>query len=60
MISDRHLGLNDEAAVRAMADGLNSPHEVSGAAHLPQAVAGRSRVSAIARAGGPVTALRIE
>ena len=54
------FGLNDEAAVRAMADGLNSPHEVSGAAHLPQAVAGRSQVSAISGAGGAVTALRIE
>jgi len=54
------LGLDDETAVRAMAEGLNSPHEVSGAAHLPPTVARRSQVSAIARAGDAVTALRIE
>ena len=54
------LGLDDETAVRAMAEGLNSPHEVSGAAHLPLTVARRSQVSAIARAGDAVTALRLE
>src|SRR5471032_1362857 len=29
------LGLSDEAAVRAMCAAMGSPHEVSGAAHLP-------------------------
>src|SRR3954469_8703112 len=54
------LGLDDETAVRAMAEGLNSSYEVSGAAHLPPTVARRSQVPAIARAGDAVTALRIE
>ncbi|MBV9784909.1 MAG: glycolate oxidase subunit GlcE [Acidisphaera sp.] len=54
------LGLDDAAAVRALAEALNSPHEVSGAAHLPAAVARRSAVAAVAGAGAAVTALRIE
>jgi glycolate oxidase FAD binding subunit len=54
------LGLDDVDAFRAMTAGLNSPHEVSGAAHLPASVARRSSVSAIAGAGGAVTALRVE
>jgi glycolate dehydrogenase FAD-binding subunit len=54
------IGLDDETAVRAMVEGLNSPHEVSGAAHLPPTVARRSQLPAIARAGDAVTALRIE
>jgi glycolate oxidase FAD binding subunit len=41
-------GLDDAGAVAAMARGLNSSHEVSGAAHLP------------GHESGPVTALRIE
>ncbi len=53
-------GLDDEAAVRAMAEALNSPHEVSGAAHLPVSVAVRSDVAAVATLGQAVTALRLE
>ncbi len=44
------LGLDDEAARRAMSVALKSSHEVSGAAHLP----------AGASAAGPRTLLRLE
>jgi glycolate oxidase FAD binding subunit len=54
------LGLDLGAAVAAMAAALNSPHEVSGAAHLPEAAAGRSMVPLVAGAGAAVTALRLE
>lgn len=50
-------GLYDDAAVALMAQALNTPHEVSGVAHLPDAVAARSGV---ARGHGHVTALRLE
>jgi glycolate oxidase FAD binding subunit len=54
------LGLDDAAAIAALADGLNAPHEVSAAAHLPQAVAARSGIPALASAGAAATALRLE
>ncbi len=54
------LGLADDAAIHALADGLNSPHDISGAAHLPHDVARCSGVPVIAAAGRAVTALRIE
>jgi len=44
-------GLDDARAVAAMTHGLNSPHELSGAAHLPK-VDGRART--ILRVEGPV------
>ncbi len=50
-------GLSEAEAVRLMGDALNSPHEVSAAAHLPASVA------ALARPGGDgvsLTALRLE
>ena len=53
-------GLADATAVRAMTDALNSPFEVSGAAHMPVAVAAGSRVSYVAGAGAADTAIRIE
>jgi len=54
------LGLDDASAIAALADGLNSPHEVSAAAHLPAAGAARSGVAPVASAGAAVTALRVE
>jgi len=54
------LGLDDAGARVAMTRALQSSHEVSGAAHLPAAIVVRSAVSYVARAGGAVTALRIE
>lgn len=54
------LGLNDRQALAAMTRALGSPHEVSGAAHLPAALAARSEVSYVTRAGEAVTALRLE
>ena len=53
-------GLDDEAAIRALAGALNAIHEPTAAAHLPAAVAARSSVDYVARAGGSVTAIRLE
>ncbi len=53
-------GLDDVTATAAMAEALNSPFEVSGAAHLPATVAQRSGVDYVRRRGEAVTALRIE
>ncbi len=53
-------GLDDDAAIRAMAAALNSPHEVSGAAHLPAATTPRSGVPEIVALGRAATALRLE
>jgi glycolate oxidase FAD binding subunit len=53
-------GLADEAAIQALAAALNSSHEVSAAAHLPAAVAIRSRIAAVSSAGSAVTAVRLE
>ncbi len=54
------VGLGDAAAIAALAAALNTPHEVSSAAHLPAPVAARSGVAEVAGAGGDVTILRLE
>ena len=54
------LGLDDAGALAAMTRALGSAHEVSGAAHLPAALAAGSDVSYVREAGGAVTALRVE
>ena len=54
------FGLDVAAGTRAMADALNSPFEVSGAAMLPAGVAARSAVDFVRDAGATVVALRIE
>ena len=53
-------GLDGEAAVAVLGEALASPHEVSGAAYLPAALAAASAVSYVAEAGASVTALRVE
>lgn len=53
-------GLHDDDAIRMLATALNSADEVSAAAHLPAPVAARSRIAAVADAGGGVTVLRLE
>jgi len=54
------FGLDDDRAVQAMTRALQSSHEVSGAAHLPAALAAGSAVSYVAGAGTSVTAVRVE
>lgn len=54
------LGLDDEAAVRLLTTALGSPYEIAGAAHLPQTVAARSSVPAVAQSGGSATLIRLE
>ena len=54
------MGLDDAAAAGVMSEALQSPHEVSAAAHLPQPIAARSAVSYVRDAGAGVTALRVE
>ncbi|MFY7781048.1 MAG: 2-hydroxy-acid oxidase, partial [Tagaea sp.] len=54
------FGLEPAAAVAVLADALNSPWEVSGAAYLPAATAARSGVDLARGAGGSVTAIRVE
>ena len=45
--------LDDATAQRAMSDALNSPHEVSGAAHLPSGESGRDKPLTVLRLEGP-------
>jgi glycolate oxidase FAD binding subunit len=54
------LGLDDAAAIRLLCAVLGSPYEVSGAAHLPAAVAARSEIGAIANSGLSATLIRLE
>ncbi len=54
------IGLDSEGAIAALGKAMASPHDVSGAAYLPATLASRSAVSYVAKAGAPVTALRVE
>ncbi|HXS39351.1 MAG TPA: glycolate oxidase subunit GlcE [Stellaceae bacterium] len=47
-------GLDDGAALAAMTETLNSAHEPSGAAHLPQGVAVGDKAATVLRVEGPV------
>ncbi|MBP2294181.1 FAD-binding protein [Azospirillum rugosum] len=53
-------GRDDAAAVEALTRAMQSPHEVSGAAHLPADVAARSGVRGVSGIGGAVTLVRLE
>jgi glycolate oxidase FAD binding subunit len=53
-------GLADDVAIPELANALNSPFEVSGAAHLPAAIARRSKIGAVAAGLGAATAFRLE
>ncbi|WP_029011124.1 glycolate oxidase subunit GlcE [Azospirillum halopraeferens] len=53
-------GLDEQAGVQALTRALQSPHDVSGAAHLPEAVAEGSAVAAVAGLRAAVTAVRLE
>ncbi|MGO9421601.1 FAD-binding protein [Roseiarcus sp.] len=53
-------GLADEVAIPMLAQALNSPFEVSGAAHLPAAAARRSRVGGVSVGLAAATLLRLE
>jgi glycolate oxidase FAD binding subunit len=54
------LGLDAERGLAALRQALMSPYDVSGAAHLPEAIAGRSGVRAISSAGRSATLIRLE
>jgi glycolate oxidase FAD binding subunit len=54
------FGLDDGCAVAAMTAELNSPHEVSSAAHLSARIAARTGIDLVTKAGTTVTAIRIE
>ncbi len=53
-------GRTDAAAVEALTRAMQSPHEVSGAAHLPAGIAARSRLRALSGVGGAATLVRLE
>ncbi|MAH85089.1 MAG: glycolate oxidase subunit GlcE [Rhodospirillaceae bacterium TMED8] len=53
-------GSYDHGGVKALGDAMASPHEVSGAAHVPAALAHLSGVQFIAETGSAITAVRVE
>jgi len=60
LISWSKDGIYDHGGVKALTDAMASAHEVSGAAHLPAAIAKRSAVDYVAGSGRAVTAIRVE
>lgn len=54
------FGLDMDEAVMMMSAGLGAPVDVSGAAHVPEALVRHSHVKAVADNGKSVTALRLE
>jgi glycolate oxidase FAD binding subunit len=54
------LGLDEERGLAALGEALSMPYDVSGAAHIPETLARRSGVGAVASAGHSVTAIRLE
>ncbi len=54
------MGLDDDAAVKAMSGVLGGPYDVTAAAHLPADVASAFGISYVSDAGAAVTAFRIE
>jgi glycolate oxidase FAD binding subunit len=53
-------GLDDAAAIRALTQAAQSPHEPSGLAHLPQPIAARIAIDYVGSSGKAVTAIRVE
>ncbi len=53
-------GLEPRRAVAAMTIAMTSAADVSGAAHMPAAVAARAPVASVSGAGAAITALRLE
>jgi glycolate oxidase FAD binding subunit len=54
------LGCDATAGVAAMTQALQTPYEVSGAAWLPESLAGMSNVSYVRGAGAAVAGIRVE
>ncbi len=54
------FGQSPAQAAVTMADAVDGPWDVSAAGYLPQTAAARASVDYVAKAGGPVTALRVE
>ncbi len=54
------MGLDDAAGVKLLTDASQTPHEISGLAHLPKGVAARIELSALTGGGAAVSALRLE
>ncbi|MBV8589600.1 MAG: glycolate oxidase subunit GlcE [Acetobacteraceae bacterium] len=52
--------LEDTTAIEVLTEGLNSPHEVSGAAYLPPNITRRSQAGTVAQSQGGVALLRVE
>jgi glycolate oxidase FAD binding subunit len=53
-------GLDDETAVRVLCEAMGTPWEVSGAAHLPEAVVAEVPDAAFATGGRAATLVRLE